>query len=280
MVGASGPKTPNLLQPRTRSSDVPIYAIDLNVFFDAIRERVRSADAGAVFQAALRHQIRIAASQEFISELERTSADQNADPVLSLAKRIPNLPTQDKTTIENLVPIIAKAVFPERAASGRLRPNDKSDILHLAHAVAAGASGYITSDSKVLSVRDFMMGQFNLDVIGLSEFVDLLDLPPNNASGPSIKQTRNFRIQVASATEVAKFLDSEHVTSDPFLAATPSYDCVRRSVSDDDGIIGVSLLVPAAGLDNPSRAIVCVRQEHAFSSTVAYFLISEQIRIC
>jgi hypothetical protein len=55
---------------------------------------------------------------------------------------------------------------------------------------------------------------------------------------------------------------------------------VRRSVSDDEGIIGVSLLVPAAGLDNPSRAIVCVRQEHAFSSTVADFLISEQIRLC
>jgi ribosomal protein S18 acetylase RimI-like enzyme len=58
MVGPSQPKTIELLQPKKRSSDAPLYAIDLNVFFDAVRNRTRSNDAGAVFEAALGHQIR------------------------------------------------------------------------------------------------------------------------------------------------------------------------------------------------------------------------------
>ena len=280
MTGANKHKTPELLQQRNRSPDTPICAIDLNVFFDAIRKRARSEDAGAVFEAALRHQIRIAASQEFVSELERTSNDPSSDPILSLAKRIPNLPVQDKPIIKALTPIIAEIVFPERTAKRRLTPSDESDILHLAHVVAAGASGYITSDSKVLSARDSMMAQFNLDVIGLSEFVDLLDLPFNNTQGPSVRKTQNFRIHTPSAEEVTKFLGSERAAPDSFVDNGSISHCERRCVSDGDGIIGVGLLMPAAGLDKPSHTIVYVKQEHPFSSTVDDFLISEQIRCC
>jgi ribosomal protein S18 acetylase RimI-like enzyme len=90
MVAPKQPKTLEILQPKKRSPDAPIYAIDLNVFHDVIRNRTRSDDAGIVFAAALNHQIRIAASQEFILELQRTSYNPDNDPVLSLARRIPN----------------------------------------------------------------------------------------------------------------------------------------------------------------------------------------------
>jgi predicted nucleic acid-binding protein/ribosomal protein S18 acetylase RimI-like enzyme len=280
MVGPTQPKPIEIIQPKKRSPDIPIYAIDLNVFYDAIRKRARSDDAGAVFEAALSHQIRIAASQEFISELKRTSNSPGNDPVLSLAKRIPNLPAQDKTTIEKIKPIIASLVFPERAAGGRLKSTDESDVLHLAHAVAAGVSGYITSDSRVLSARDALMNEFNLDVIGLSEFVDLLDLPGLDEPATPAKATKNFRIQRPSAEEAIAFIETERLTPNSFLIGAKATDCVRSSVSDSDGVIGVSLLLPASALDQPSRSIVCVRQEHPFSSTVADFLLSEQIRYC
>jgi predicted nucleic acid-binding protein/GNAT superfamily N-acetyltransferase len=280
MVGPTQPKAIEIIQPKKRSPDIPIYAIDLNVFYDAIRNRIRSEDAGAVFEAALSHQIRIAATQEFILELKRTSNNPTNDPVLSLARRIPNLPVQDKTTIEKIKPIITGLVFPERATSGHLKSTDESDVLHLAHAVAAGVSGYITSDSRVLSARDSLMTEFNLDVIGLSEFVDLLDLPNSDEAAIPAKETRNFRIQRPSAEEAIAFIESERLTAQPFLIGTKAADCERSSVSDSDGIIGVSLLLPASALDRPSRSIVCVRQEHPFSSTVADFLLSEQIRHC
>jgi predicted nucleic acid-binding protein/ribosomal protein S18 acetylase RimI-like enzyme len=280
MVGPHPPKTIEILQPKKRSPDVPIYAIDLNVFYDAIRNRARSDDAGAVFEAALSHQIRIAASQEFILELQKTSHNPGNDPVLTLAKRIPNLPPQDKSTIEKIKPIIASLVFPERAVSGRLKSTDKSDVLHLAHAVAAGVSGYITSDSKVLGARDALMTEFKLDVIGLSEFVDLLDLPTSDESVTFTKETKNFRIRIPSAEEATAFMEGEKLTTAPFLSGAKSTNCERLSISDNDGIIGVSLLMPASALDQPSRSIVCVRQDHPFSSTVADFLLSEQVRYC
>jgi predicted nucleic acid-binding protein/ribosomal protein S18 acetylase RimI-like enzyme len=280
MVGPHQPKTIEILQPKKRSPEIPIYAIDLNVFYDAIRKRTRSNDAGVVFEAALSHQIRIAASQEFILELQRTSHSPGNDPVLSLAKRIPNLPPQDKSTIEKISPIIANLVFPERAASGRLKSTDQSDVLHLAHAVAAGVSGYVTSDSKVLSARDSLMTEFNLDVIGLSEFVDLLDLPNSDESVTLAKEAKNFRIQIPSVEEALVFIESERLTATSFLGEAKITDCERLSVSDNDGIIGVGLLMPASAIDQPSRSIVCIRQEHPFSSTVADFLLSEQVRYC
>jgi ribosomal protein S18 acetylase RimI-like enzyme len=73
MVSPHQPKAIELLQAKKRSPEIPIYAIDLNVFYDAIRKRTRSDDAGVVFEAALRHQIRIAVSQEF--NLEKASSD-------------------------------------------------------------------------------------------------------------------------------------------------------------------------------------------------------------
>jgi hypothetical protein len=44
--------------------------------------------------------------------------------------------------------------------------------------------------------------------------------------------------------------------------------------------VSVGLLKAASALDNGSHSIICVRQEHPFSSTVADFLISDQIRQC
>jgi ribosomal protein S18 acetylase RimI-like enzyme/predicted nucleic acid-binding protein len=280
MSAPAGREAIEIPQPKKRTSDIPIYAIDLNVFFDAIRDRSRSDDAGAVFEAALRHQIRIAVTEEFVVELERTSRGPKTDPVLSLARRIPNLPPQDRSTIERIVPIVAQAVFPERLANSGLRTTDQSDVLHLAHAVAAGASGYVTSDSKILSARDQLMTKFNLDVIGLSEFVDLLDLPTRDDVLQHAKTSKNFRIQVPAAEETMAFLESERSDVAPFLVGTSVPNCERLSISDNDGIVGVGLLSPASGLDQPSRAVVCVRQEHPFSSTVADFLVSEHVRSC
>jgi hypothetical protein len=76
------------------------------------------------------------------------------------------------------------------------------------------------------------------------------------------------------------FFESDGMTVKTFLNGTRATDCERSSVSDVDGIIGVGLLLPASAIDQPSRSIVYVRQDHPFSSTIADFLLSEQIRHC
>ncbi len=269
----------NLPRLNKKTPETPIYAIDLNVFFDAIKDRPRSSDAGAVIAAALRHEIRLAASQEFVAELERNSKDDSNDPVLSFARQIPNLPAQDKAEIENLVQSIATIVFPEKAKQQNLRQNDVSDVLHLAHAVAAGASGYITSDSKVLRARDALITDFNLDVIGLSEFVALIETPTTEAPIPS-KKAKHFQIQTPAAAQVLEFLKSEQVDFDTFLGDANSSKSFRLLVQDDEGTIGACIVLASPGIERPSRTIVCVRQDHPFSSTVADFLLSESVRFC
>jgi predicted nucleic acid-binding protein/ribosomal protein S18 acetylase RimI-like enzyme len=268
------------VRAKKRSLDIPIYAIDLNVFFDAIRKRERSNEAGAVFEAALRHQIRLAASQEFIIELQRTSHNPNSDPILSLAKRIPILPPQDNDTVGAISPLIAKAVFPERSSRNSLTPNDTSDALHLAHAVVAGVAGYITSDEKILRARDRLMEEFDLDVIGLSEFVELLDLPAPVSSSTPAMRSKNFRIQTPSLQDAAAFFKSEAISPEKFLASKTIASCERLSISDNDGTIGILLIAATSGINQPYHLVVCVRQEQPYSSTVADFLISEALRIC
>jgi predicted nucleic acid-binding protein len=274
MVGGTPPQTTELT-PKKRSLDIPIYAIDLNVFFDAIKDRTRSEDAGVIFRAALNHQIRIAVSHEFVAELQRTSTNPTNDPILSLAKRLPTLPVHEKSSLESLVAQIAQIVFPERSAAGRLKQSDKSDVLHLAHAVASSASGYVTSDEKVLSARDALMSGFGLDIIGLSEFVELIELPDETAQ--PTQPTRHFHIRTPTLTEARDFLKVEGITANPEIDIA---DCRRSAVFDDDGLVGVGLLRISSAIDDYSRNFVCVHQEHPFSSTVADFLISEQVRLC
>jgi GNAT superfamily N-acetyltransferase/predicted nucleic acid-binding protein len=277
MSGATTQTMNELIQPKRRSADAPIYAIDLNVFFDAIKERARSDDAGFVFEAALRHQIKIVTSDEFVRELERKSSDKTNDPVLSLARRIPNLPSRDKSALAQLTPRVTALVFPERLAGKRLTASDESDVLHLSHAIAAGAAGYITSDSKILSARDRLMAEFGVDIIGLSEFVDLIELPTTDMADP-LKATKHFHISSPTPDAINKFIEPETVAIAEFLEPTDIEDCERICVSDDE-IIGLSVVATARAIDEPSRMIVFVNQQHPFSSTVADYLISEQIRM-
>jgi GNAT superfamily N-acetyltransferase/predicted nucleic acid-binding protein len=265
----------SLIRPHKRASEAPLYAIDLNVFFDAIRERARSEEAGAVFEAALRQKIRIAASDELARELEKHSRNTKLDPVLALAKRIPNLPIQEKNLIEQNLGAVARAIFPDQIAAGRLSATDKSDISHVSHAIAAGVAGYITSDSKILAARDQLMGEFGLDIIALSEFVELIE-SPEGLSATTYRSSKNFRISKPTVQEVKAFFQRQDITGADFLGSTSLSSCV----SDDAGIIGVGSILPSSAIDQPSRSIVCVAQDHPFSSTVADFIISEQLRIC
>lgn len=79
------------------------------------------------------------------------------------------------------------------------------------------------------------------------------------------KKGKHFRIQTPKGEEVITFLDSEHPGWEKFFSDSSLSSRQANSVSDDDGIAGISLLTMAASIDQPSRAIVCVQQQHPFS---------------
>ena len=65
--------------------ETPSYVIDLNVFFDAVRQR-DAGESAFIFSSALSGEIRVRVTPEFRKELERRSPDVSADPVLEFAK--------------------------------------------------------------------------------------------------------------------------------------------------------------------------------------------------
>ncbi len=69
----------------------PSYVIDLNVFFDAVRQR-DAGESAFIFSSALNGEIRVRVTPEFRRELERRSPDVSDDPVLEFARTLPTLP--------------------------------------------------------------------------------------------------------------------------------------------------------------------------------------------
>ena len=107
----SGQGAVNLgLRPRS-AFEAPLYIIDLNVLFDLVKERARSAIANRLFGAGLAHLVRLAVAPEFIVELERTSVDPSNDTPLKLARQLPKLPAFPKEDVEPLAAAIHKTVF-------------------------------------------------------------------------------------------------------------------------------------------------------------------------
>lgn len=159
---------------RRGASRAPLYAIDLNVMFDVVRakSRPRSSLAESLMGAALKHQIRLAVAPEFVVELERTSKDEDTDPILRLAKQLPRLPEADRTETSRLTALVHKIVF--AAPMDASTPQALSDCRHLAQSALARASGYITSDGKVLASRDRLLEEIGIDVASLDEFAALL----------------------------------------------------------------------------------------------------------
>lgn len=266
-----------LIEPAKRSQDAPIYAVDLNVFFDVIKRRQRSGIAGALIEAALRHQVRIVATPELVTELERSSNDPTNDPVLAFAKRIPSLPKSPASRLSPIFDELAPIVFPERYPLDQLRAADKSDIYHLAHSIVAGAAGYITSDEKVLAARDTLMSKFKLDLIGLEEFVELVE-PSTDHPIKANNRTAHFSIRKPTIEEITSLVGNAASDIGEFVDLSDGANRNVVSVSDDSGVIGFSAIKINPAIEAPSKMVAHVQQHHPFASTVADYLIQEQIR--
>lgn len=176
------------------SSSTPIYAIDLNVLFDVGKRRMRSENAGMVFKAGFRNDIRPVIAQEFIEELQRTSQQFSNDPYLQLALQMNVLPKPKAKDIESIEKRLAAKIFPERFDQNTLTIRDKSDIRHIATAVHHNVKGFITSENAILRAHDFISSEYGFDVLGVSDFADTVS--------SNISETELDRIARIDETEL------------------------------------------------------------------------------
>lgn len=134
---------------------LPVYVLDLNVFWDVVQRRPRREFAAQVLAAAFDNLIKVLVTQEFINELERTSKVAN-DPALEFALQLPVLPLPPISVSDTLVSEIASILFPERVANGKVSAHDRSDLIHLATAIHHEASGFVTSEHALVKKRDLI----------------------------------------------------------------------------------------------------------------------------
>lgn len=172
--------------PTVTSTRSPVYLIDLNVIFDAVRKRSRTKHSKALFSAGFQNLIRVAVSEELIGELERSSTPSRADPVLEMAKNFWVLAKPAHKDINQITKELAPIIFPDRYRDKKINTQDRSDLVHLATAILRGVSGFVTSEKKILAAGDYLRKLHSIDVISPYEIAELIEDDNSEPDGPII----------------------------------------------------------------------------------------------
>jgi GNAT superfamily N-acetyltransferase len=256
---------------RQRSAGAaPIYAIDLNVLFDLVKNRPRAPLANRLFGAALGHQLRLVTAPEFLHELRRSSTDLTNDSLLNLALQLPRLPIVDEIEVARLAALVHQIVFetPGRSAAGS--PQALSDARHVAQAALARASGYVTSDGVLLSARDSLNLQIGIDVASLDELAALL--PADGSVSANLLKGANFETKILSLKEVRSYLQSQRVS--PLLRSTfapeaPPADHWRAvGISEEGEIVAIGVYLVPNNVDAPACILIHARADHLLCETL------------
>ena len=272
---------PDLGIRRRSAGEDPLYAFDLNVYFDLVRDRRESNTARALFGAALAHQIRLTVSDEFAVELKRTSSDRANDPVLQMALRLPRLPAVDRERCEALTARIHQLVFVDPGLASAGSAQSLSDAAHIAHAALSRASAFITRDGTLLAAAGVLLDQLGIDIISVEEIASLL--PDNPAStGPRIRSGEGFSFSAASDAEVTAYLASALVPTDIAreFCSPAGFGVLRvaRAIRTADKAMAIGILLMAQGMQPIARMLVHAREDQPDAGLFADFLIDRLTR--
>lgn len=155
---------------------VPTYVVDLNVYFDCLKERGRRPAAQALFRAAFSTLFRLFTTSEFPKELERHAPKDRSkpDPILEFARALPTLSYEAGPEDLGLADELAKKFFPDRVRAGTQTERDRSDVSHMVVAIRTRATGFITSERALLLQRDWTRERYGTDIIPVEEIADYL----------------------------------------------------------------------------------------------------------
>jgi predicted nucleic acid-binding protein len=147
------------------------YAMDVNVVLDLTKERKNEDTIRRLLGFSLYGKGQVCVTAEFVTELQKHSANFPKDPVLAFAKALPTLPRVASEVLAPIVEQLAPIVFPDRHRKRQLKDSDLSDLSHLAQCIHHEVTGFITSDGAVLRAQEEMYKQFNIQVLSPDEAV-------------------------------------------------------------------------------------------------------------
>ena len=277
---------PDLRLVERLSSRAPVYVIDLNVLFDITKRRSQAELAGRILRAGFENLIRLAVADEFIAELRRSSEPSSTDPILELALQLPRLPKPRQQEIEKTLTALAGMIFPQRMAEGRLSPQDRSDLLHLATAIYHRTEGFITSEKAILRARNMLQSEYGIDIIGVAEFAQTFQPIPSQHPTvvhalPGGTEIRASDLSKGDLLAAREFLEQMYVPSQLCNDAlsTEDFSATARRVLVRSGmdVIAYASWNVSHGPKHVTDVFICADEDHLVAETVVDFLIN---RIC
>ncbi len=259
----------------------PIYALDLNILYDLVKRRDNVNDVGRIIRASFNNLVRLAVTQEFISELERTSSPSPTDPILELALKLPRLPPPPPERLTQLTTELGSVIFGNDLSGHKLRMQDASDLVHLATAIHNGASGFITGEKAILRGRSTLQSRYSLDVIGASEFANVVE-PLDLAAAPDIQAVASGQVlQGRPITQndlpaIQAFLGRmrcpERLVQD-ILGSVPVRRYRKLAVIREGAVVAFGSWEMPSALRPQVHAFLCVDEDHSSVAIAADFLL-------
>ncbi|MDW9635464.1 GNAT family N-acetyltransferase [Sinorhizobium meliloti] len=263
---------------RRSAGQSPLFALDLNIFLDLVRNRQHSNQARRLFGAALAHDIRVAVSDEFVRELRRNSTDVNNDPLLQMALNMPRLPTAEVDNQAQLQEKVHDLVFVSRGLRSSGTAQALSDARHLAHAAIARATAFVTRDAALLDSRDELIRNFGIDVISLNEIIDLLPVDETPSAAVAVAGA-GFQVQVTSKDEAEKYLRENNVATatKSFLDSVSETNVIWK-IAQDQRIVALGWLSLERSIMPSGKLLVHTRPEHQSSAFFSDYLLDFLVR--
>jgi GNAT superfamily N-acetyltransferase/predicted nucleic acid-binding protein len=257
----------------------PIYLIDLNVLFDAVRKRHRSVSAAKVVRAGMSNSIRLMVADEFTQELLRTSSDPNNDPILAFAAQLGSLSRPPEKEVRSLTTKLAPIIFPDRSRQNTMTERDSSDLIHIATAIYHRAAGFITSEKAILRAHSYLNEKWNFDVISVEEFALLVD-PGERVPRVSVADvfTETLQVRRDDETDLAHahtFLEAMHLPP-LFVHEALAYQETQVHwllILGPTAPLGFAKWDVHGGLKRTADVFLCVDEAHRAAETILDHLL-------
>ena len=261
----------------------PSYVIDLNVFFDVVRRR-DIGESARILSSAFNNEIKLHVTSEFIRELNRHSPDFENDPVLEFARGLPVLPELSADTLAPLTEEIRKILFPDTTGTGKERPNEVSDRIHLASCIHHRAYGFITRDTAILRRTTELHAEYDLRIISPADLYD-----PHQEPDPPFPLTAAVEQREIS---VAELHERDRAGAEAFLAglgvgSSDVFSCLapgtthsprlRLVARTEKEVIAIGSWSASHSTHRDTAAYLYVNEDHPSSDNAISYILESAI---
>jgi predicted nucleic acid-binding protein/GNAT superfamily N-acetyltransferase len=261
----------------------PVFVIDLNVFWDVVRQRPRSSYAAEVVAAAFHQLVHVVVTSEFVKELGRTSRPDPTDPALEFAMQLPVLPEPDSVKLSLLVEGLSRIVFPAQVRDGVLSVQDRSDLVHLAIAVHHSANAFVTAENAMLQARDVIYDRYGVEVLHVEKLAEALKnaqrLIPTFRARLSSDTVNLWELVSGNSSQVESFLKCNSAPAEyreDFLSAGRiGSDRKRLAVTSEMQMVCLASWDITAGLQRRANVRLIADEEHPAAETVLNCIIGK-----